>query len=124
VKSATAWLTLAFFVSVFFAGIVLTASLAYSGQAGRMMVISYLLLIPVLYACVGLLTAITVCLLYNALNAALGGIVLEVADSKMSSQLPPYLPANGPQMNLRQLDPNEKNCCSLTASMVACRLDI
>lgn len=92
VKSAASWMTAAFFVLGIFAGIVYTASFAASGQISGIVILWYLLLTPILYAVVGLIAALIICVLYNQLNRTFGGIVLELADSRISFELPPPPP--------------------------------
>lgn len=100
VLSAAAWLTAAFFVLGIFAGMIYTASFSYSGQISGMVVIWYLLLTPVLYACVGLFAALIICVLYNNLNGVFGGIALELADPNGSFESPPLPPSQWPPSSL------------------------
>jgi len=90
--SAAKWMTLAFFVLGIFAGIVYTASFVVYGQISGIVIIWYLLLTPILYAVVGLIASLIICVLYNQLNRALGGIVLELSDPRIGFELPPPPP--------------------------------
>lgn len=94
IVSFTKWLTFVFFVLGIFAGIIYTTSFAISGQISGIVIIWYLLLTPILYTLVGIITSLIICITYNSLNTVLGGIVIEVSNSTFDFDSPPPPPEN------------------------------
>jgi len=92
IKAVAAWVTLAFFILGIFAGVLSTAWFLYSGQTSGTFFIWYLVITPVLYAGVGMITALIICVLYNYLNSAFGSIGLELV-APTSAELPPLPPS-------------------------------
>jgi len=92
IKAVAVWATLAFFLLGIFAGVLNTGWFLYSGQIGGTFFIWYLVITPVLYAGVGMITALIICVLYNSLNSAFGSIGLELV-APTSVELPPPPPS-------------------------------